>query len=175
MSRPAATTPLARFARSANKIWILRQFESLYVDPSAGSKLPGIQGVRALAAGSILALHVWFDSRLTRRLIPLGHVGRYVPSHLAPGVTLLVILSGFLLYRPFAAAVMRGRRLPDLERLPREPRARHPSGVLVHPPWPDGRAVPLDEMKPRLHGSGWNEDDVAALRGEFGDATVEIR
>jgi len=88
----------------------------LYVDPSAGSKLPGIQGVRALAAFSILTLHVWFDSAPDGIRISLGGVADALLPHLALGVALLFVLSGFLLYRPFAAAVLRARRLPSLKR-----------------------------------------------------------
>jgi peptidoglycan/LPS O-acetylase OafA/YrhL len=98
------------------KIPRLRRLGLLYVDPSTGSKLPGIQGVRALAAFSILTLHVWFDSAPDGIRISLGHVGDALFTHLALGVALLFVLSGFLLYRPFAAAVMRARRLPSLRR-----------------------------------------------------------
>ena len=82
------------------------------VPPTTGSRLPHIDGARALAASSIVVYHVW---RYGAAGGPpsLGPPGRVMP-HLALGVTLFVTLSGFLLYRPFAAALARGRPRPDL-------------------------------------------------------------
>lgn len=78
--------------------------------PSYGSRLPGIEGLRALAAASILVYHVWLYAD------PAGPVARgpvgELPANLQFGVTLFFALSGFLLYRPFAAALMRGRPRP---------------------------------------------------------------
>jgi peptidoglycan/LPS O-acetylase OafA/YrhL len=76
-----------------------------------GGRLAGIEGARALAAGSILIFHCWlYGSHApglgTRAAIPF--------ENLALGVTLFFTLSGFLLYRPFAAAIMRRRSLPSV-------------------------------------------------------------
>jgi peptidoglycan/LPS O-acetylase OafA/YrhL len=43
-------------------------------------------------------------------------VSRYFVPQLALGVTLLLLLSGFLLYRPFAASIIRGTERPSLTR-----------------------------------------------------------
>ncbi|MGH3119058.1 MAG: acyltransferase family protein [Gaiellales bacterium] len=86
------------------------------VDPSTGSRLAGIQGLRALAAVSILTWHVWVHSSPDGELFDLGPVERYVVPQLALGVTLLLLLSGFLLYRPFAAAIIGGTERPSLTR-----------------------------------------------------------
>jgi peptidoglycan/LPS O-acetylase OafA/YrhL len=74
--------------------------------PSSGTRLAGIEGLRALAATSIVVVHVWGFSTPGRALgsRPLADA----LSTLAVGVTLFFTLSGFLLYRPFAAAIARG-------------------------------------------------------------------
>jgi peptidoglycan/LPS O-acetylase OafA/YrhL len=82
------------------------------VPPTMGARLPHVEGARALAAGSIVVFHVWRYGALGGPA-SLGPAGRLMP-HLALGVTLFFTLSGFLLYRPFAAALMRGDRRPGL-------------------------------------------------------------
>jgi peptidoglycan/LPS O-acetylase OafA/YrhL len=76
--------------------------------PSSGSRLPGIEGLRALAASSIVLVHVWgFSTPGGAALGSRQWIGDAL-SGLAVGVTLFFTLSGFLLYRPFAAAIARG-------------------------------------------------------------------
>jgi peptidoglycan/LPS O-acetylase OafA/YrhL len=82
--------------------------------PSDGRRIPGIEGLRALAASSILVFHCWFFST-PNEMIRLGPLTSFVPD-LAFGVTLFFVLSGFLLYRPFAAAVLAGTRAPSIRR-----------------------------------------------------------
>lgn len=77
-----------------------------------GSRLPGIEGLRALAAGSIVVYHCWLYSAPSGQGVRLGPLDE-VFIHLPLGVTLFFTLSGFLLYRPFAGALMRGRPLPS--------------------------------------------------------------
>jgi peptidoglycan/LPS O-acetylase OafA/YrhL len=86
------------------------------IDPATESRLQGIQGVRALAAGSILLLHIVYFAAPPEHELALGWFGTYLVPHLPLGVTLLFLLSAFLLYRPFAAAVMRETRVPSLRR-----------------------------------------------------------
>jgi peptidoglycan/LPS O-acetylase OafA/YrhL len=81
--------------------------------PSTGKRLPGVEGLRAMAALSVLVLHTW--SYGTDRLDEHGLAGHVFPN-LALGVTLFFTLSGFLLYRPFAAAIARAGKLPDAGR-----------------------------------------------------------
>ena len=80
--------------------------------PSAATRIPGIEGLRAVAAGAILAYHVWITSGPAAAPVSLGPVSRHVLPHLALGVTLFFALSAFLLYRPFAARIVRGEALP---------------------------------------------------------------
>ena len=83
------------------------------------ARLPGIEGLRALAAGAIVLLHAWSI------LATAGLVGTAVPAYsiaaqpLHDGVTLFFVLSGFLLWRPFARAIASGRDLPSLRRYAR--------------------------------------------------------
>jgi peptidoglycan/LPS O-acetylase OafA/YrhL len=72
--------------------------------------------VRAISAAGIILLHIWGFSSPVGQNVPHGPLYHYVYPHLPLGVTLLFILSGFLLYRPFAASVMRQRRVPSLAR-----------------------------------------------------------
>ena len=84
----------------------------LTTTPSTGSRLAGIEGMRAIAASSILVYHVWIYSTPGGRA-GLGPLHRVLPD-LAFGVTLFFVLSGFLLYRPFVAAIVRDNRLPRI-------------------------------------------------------------
>ncbi|MDH2444383.1 acyltransferase [Amnibacterium sp. CER49] len=70
-------------------------------------RLVGLDGLRGLAAVAVLANHTaehasGVDAGPLRILLELG----------AQGLTVFFVLSGFLLYRPFAAAVLDGAPLP---------------------------------------------------------------
>ena len=73
----------------------------------------GIEGLRALAASSVLVYHVWLYGSPNHRTVDLGHATR-VFENLRTGVTLFFVLSGFLLFRPFVASALRGRKAPSL-------------------------------------------------------------
>lgn len=77
------------------------------VTPSTGVRLAGIEGLRALAATSIVLVHTWSFSTPDGPPWSHGASGDAL-STLSVGVTLFFTLSGFLLYRPFAAAIARG-------------------------------------------------------------------
>jgi peptidoglycan/LPS O-acetylase OafA/YrhL len=86
------------------------------VRPSSGKRLPGIEGLRAVAACSILVFHTWLYSPPGDVHAALGHgLDNLMPS-LIYGVVLFFTLSGFLLYRPFAASIVRGVRRPSVRR-----------------------------------------------------------
>jgi len=71
--------------------------------PHQGLGCPASKGLRAVAACSVLIYHCW-------RYSSSDHVsprfGTFTMSHLASDVILFFALSGFLLYRPFAAAIV---------------------------------------------------------------------
>jgi peptidoglycan/LPS O-acetylase OafA/YrhL len=84
------------------------------VVPSSGSRLRGIEGLRAIAAFSIVVFHTWaFASPSGWGSFRLGPANDFMPD-LAFGVTLFFTLSGFLLYRPFASALLRAVDRPGL-------------------------------------------------------------
>jgi peptidoglycan/LPS O-acetylase OafA/YrhL len=69
------------------------------------SRLWEIEGLRAVAAWSIVVFHVWVFSSPAVLGWNLGPFTAFV-SPLQSGVTLFFVLSGFLLYRPIAAALL---------------------------------------------------------------------
>jgi peptidoglycan/LPS O-acetylase OafA/YrhL len=93
---PSANNPPARLGAKA---------------PGA-TRLEGIDGLRALAASSILVYHVWLYSQPGGQLADFGPLSRYVFRHLPLGVTLFFTLSAFLLYRPIVAAIVDSRHRP---------------------------------------------------------------
>jgi peptidoglycan/LPS O-acetylase OafA/YrhL len=80
---------------------------------SERSRLLGIEGVRGIAASSILVYHVWLYGAPDGKQIDLGPATKAFENLLA-GVTLFFVLSGFLLFRPYVAAALRGTATPSL-------------------------------------------------------------
>jgi len=72
-------------------------------------RLPGFDGLRALAALAIVVLHV---TSATGAVTATG-LGRYF-ARLDVGVTIFFVISAFLLYRPFAAAHLGTRDVVSL-------------------------------------------------------------
>jgi len=70
--------------------------------PSDQGRIPGLDGLRAIAAIAIVFHHVGFQSGATFRA---GVWGEYL-GRLDIGVPIFFALSGFLLFRPIAAAVL---------------------------------------------------------------------
>ncbi|GAB2725593.1 acyltransferase family protein [Arthrobacter bambusae] len=81
--------------------------------PSWGRRLAGIEGLRAAAALSVLAYHVGL---MASDEVHLGPVGQVFLPLLGQGLPLFFVLSGFLLFRPFATSIMRGKELPSIRR-----------------------------------------------------------
>jgi len=71
-----------------------------------------LDGMRALAAYGVLATHAGFNSG---RSLDSGPFAPLL-ARLDFGVTVFFLLSGFLLYRPFAASAVSGTRAPDVRR-----------------------------------------------------------
>ncbi|MDY0910373.1 acyltransferase [Microbacterium sp. CFBP9034] len=87
-----------------------RHLDIVEVEPSWGRRIVGIEGLRGIAATAVLVSHV---KGLTAADADLGALAPVLPL-LAYGLTLFFALSGFLLYRPFALALLTRTRKPDL-------------------------------------------------------------
>jgi peptidoglycan/LPS O-acetylase OafA/YrhL len=72
-------------------------------------RFAGVDGLRALAALFVVMTHV-----ASQTGADTSTVGGYVLAHLDVGVSIFFVLSGFLLYRPWAAAHLDGRAGPSL-------------------------------------------------------------
>jgi peptidoglycan/LPS O-acetylase OafA/YrhL len=91
-----------------------------------------VEGLRALAAVSILIYHCWLYSAPDGRPVDLGLLSRFALRHLPAGVLLFFTLSGFLLYRPLAASVLRQVPGPSMRRYLRNRALRiFPAYLLV--------------------------------------------
>jgi peptidoglycan/LPS O-acetylase OafA/YrhL len=72
-----------------------------------------VEGARGIAAASVLVYHCWLFGSADNDSPTLGWLTGLMP-HLALGVVLFFALSGFLLYRAFAAAVLRAVPGPSI-------------------------------------------------------------
>lgn len=77
------------------------------------TRVPGIEGLRALAASSIVVFHVWIYGSPSGA-VDAGYLSRFALPHLPVGVTLFFALSGYLLYRPIVASLLTRGSLPDV-------------------------------------------------------------
>lgn len=84
--------------------------DGLEVRPSWGKRLVGIEGLRGLAALSVLVHHVSLRTAEPGSALIRGS------EFLTHGLTLFFVLSGFLLFRPFAASIIEGRTAPSVRR-----------------------------------------------------------
>jgi peptidoglycan/LPS O-acetylase OafA/YrhL len=76
-------------------------------------RLTGIEGLRAVAAGSIVVYHVWLYSSSSGP-VDVGYLSRFALPHLPVGVTLFFALSGYLLYRPVVSSLLANGQVPDV-------------------------------------------------------------
>ena len=78
----------------------------------------GLDGIRGLAALGVLLHHVWWYEDASAPVSPSFDVALAdnVLGHLRLGVTVFFVLSGFLLYAPFARASLTGEAWPPLRR-----------------------------------------------------------
>lgn len=74
---------------------------------SRGTHFPCFDGLRAFAALAVVGVHTAFSSGFDGR----SSLGRYA-SRLEIGVSVFFVISGFLLYRPFAVSHLSGRPAP---------------------------------------------------------------
>jgi peptidoglycan/LPS O-acetylase OafA/YrhL len=83
--------------------------------PRPAGRVPGIEGLRAIAASSILVYHVWLYGSPSGKVVDAGYLSRFALPHLPTGVTLFFALSGYLLYRPIAASLLATGRIPSVK------------------------------------------------------------
>lgn len=95
--------------RQSNRRKALPQLVS---SPTSGSRLVGIEGLRGMAAASVLIAHAHVHLGATAEL------GIFKPlvDLLAQGLTLFFALSGFLLYRPYVSYWIEGKSYPTASR-----------------------------------------------------------
>jgi peptidoglycan/LPS O-acetylase OafA/YrhL len=79
--------------------------------PPGHPRFPLVDGLRAIAALAVLVTHTAFLSGFNGH----GELGA-ITARLDVGVALFFVISGFLLYRPFVAARLEGRRRPRARR-----------------------------------------------------------
>lgn len=77
-------------------------------------RLPGVEGLRALAASAVLLHHVPMIAHDRGTEVWLSGVAGDVFANLRWGLILFFALSGFLLFRPFAHAIITGEALPSI-------------------------------------------------------------
>ena len=90
----------------------------------ATDRFPGLDGLRALAMLSVFLFHAWLP--VPRMIFTTWHPlpgvtwrGNSLVANLNTGVAIFFALSGFLIYRPFAAAHIEDRCRPDVVRYAR--------------------------------------------------------
>lgn len=86
--------------------------DTIAARPSWGHRLGGIEGLRGIAAVSVVFYHLGLTASFHLLTGPL----EVAFTLFNQGLTLFFVLSGFLLYRPFASAIMQGKPLPSIRR-----------------------------------------------------------
>jgi peptidoglycan/LPS O-acetylase OafA/YrhL len=79
------------------------------------ARIAGVEGLRAIAACAILVMHLWWVPVTAGAHRAWGWPALFIDP-LNEGVPMFFVLSGFLLWRPMAAAVIHARPLPSIRR-----------------------------------------------------------
>jgi peptidoglycan/LPS O-acetylase OafA/YrhL len=91
---------------------------------SPEQRMASLDGLRGLAALSVFVFHGWLYTQHAPSSANRSTVADYAAHELRLGLVLFFVLSGFLLYRPWVAAVLEGRERPHLGRYVRARAAR---------------------------------------------------
>jgi peptidoglycan/LPS O-acetylase OafA/YrhL len=89
-----------------------------------GRRAAGLDGLRGLAALSVVCFHVWLYRFPDPTHVQRRGVLDYVMSDFRHGLLLFFVLSGYLLYRGFARAALRGEGFVDVRQYLRRRVAR---------------------------------------------------
>jgi peptidoglycan/LPS O-acetylase OafA/YrhL len=108
-------------------------------------RLDAIDGLRAIAAGSVLAYHLGQATDSAR----LGMVQPFIYG-LKSGVTIFFVISGFLLYLPYARAIRSGGPLPSWRRF-----AERRAGRILPAYWIALTVVALLPLGSDVLAGGW--------------------
>jgi peptidoglycan/LPS O-acetylase OafA/YrhL len=117
--------------------------------PPAPPRFPLLDGLRAIAALSVLLYHTATVTTFNAANDVLGPF----TARLNAGVAIFFVLSGFLLYRPWVGARVEGTRPPRLARYARARLLRILPGVLAGPDRPVGVAGPQRHASRATGGS----------------------
>lgn len=90
--------------------WLNRVKSRLKPLDNGPQEIRALDGLRALAALSIVLFHALHQAKF--QSAPVGHILGNIFWYLPTGVHLFFVLSGFLLFLPFARAMLLGRPLP---------------------------------------------------------------
>lgn len=108
-SVPAAVAVAARPAVARHRLLSVRRY--LWPESGALSPIPALDGMRALAALLVLVFHAW---SYVPGYIPAGRdPGDYPLFYGKTGVNLFFVLSGFLLFLPYAQWIFGQRQRPS--------------------------------------------------------------
>ncbi len=108
-----AASPLASARRILSRVDRERIAQWL-LPPTSGSEIHALDGVRAIATLCIVIFHTLLYLRV--EYLPGSQAIGNVWYYLAMGVQLFFVLSGFLLFRPYARALLTGTELPGWAR-----------------------------------------------------------
>src|SRR5919206_3059669 len=89
-----------------------------------GRRTAGLDGLRAVAALSVLCFHAWLYGFEHPYSVTRDSVFDRVVFEFRLGLVFFFVLSGFLLYRAFARAALSGERRVDVRRYARRRVAR---------------------------------------------------
>lgn len=101
--------------------WLNARILGLFVtNPSSGQSLAYVDGLRALAALSVVLLHVQSETSKSKFVLPIPFMGAGIDfgpiiTHGGVGVYLFFILSGFLLAQPWIEANYKGKSSLNLK------------------------------------------------------------
>lgn len=91
-----------------------RRFSALIPLSSGPGEISSLDGLRAIAALSVMLFHCYY--LVTHQVVIAGQDITFLWNYGQSGVHLFFVLSGFLLFMPFARAMLDGRPLPSVKR-----------------------------------------------------------